>query len=373
MNTSNTHIAVIDQARPAEPTQHRTPAHGRPPQRRSLPPVQVWKGLGLTMLIPFFLATIMGLAYLGAFHQPEPHNLPVAVVGATPAAQVFAQTLNNSAYQQLDVRTVADADAARALVTSREIVAAYAPGDGTATLYVSSAASETSANVAQKVFGPIAYGQHLPLNVVDVVPAGAHDTTGQGLFFLLVALSIGGYASAIPIAGAMGRFPLAWRFGLAAVASAVVAAIGVVVAGPVYHVIETGHWAVWLFSWLYVATIVLLGLGLHPLLRHWTTPVLTLTFVALNFTSSGGIFAPALQPGLFAALNSFWNGAAWLHAVQTLTYFPGQNFGFDALRLALWLVPGALLMVLTHLWSVRRTRLADEEVPVLEVDAVVAA
>ncbi|WP_427018514.1 hypothetical protein ACQCSX_08235 [Pseudarthrobacter sp. P1] len=378
MTTHSTHLATIDPIPPAGPVPHRLaaphrmPGRGRLARSQPLPPARVWKGLGLTMLIPFVLSAVMGLAYLGAFHQPEPHNLPVAVVGGTPAAAVFAQTLNDSAYQELDVRTVADADAARALVASREIVAAYAPGEGGATLFVSSAASETSASVAQKVFGPIAYQQHLPLEVVDVVPAGAHDTTGQGQFFLLVALSIGGYASAIPIAGAMGRFPMAWRFGLAAAASAVVAAIGVVVAGPVYHVIDTGQWAVWLFSWLYVAAIVLVGLGLHPLLRQWTTPVLTLCFVALNFTSSGGIFAPELQPGLFAGLNAFWNGAAWLHAVQTLVYFPGQNFGFDALKLALWLVPGTVLMLLTHLWSVRRTRLADENAALLEVEEVVA-
>lgn len=333
----------------------------------------VWRNLGLTMLIPFFLATVMGLAYLGAFHQPEPHHLPVAVVGDSSQTLVFAQTLKNDTGEALDVRTIADADTARQLVADREIYAAYAPGQDSATLFVSSAASETTANIAQKVFLPIAYEAHLPLQVEDVVPAGEHDNTGQGLFFLLVALSIGGYASAIPISGHMGRFRLAGRFGLAAGAGAVVAAIGMVIAGPIYHIIEANIWGSWLLSWLYVSAIVLLGMGLHPLLRHWTTPVLTLLFVALNFTSSGGIFVPEVQPGLFAGLGAFWNGQAWLHAVQTLAYFAGQSIGMDILRLALWLVPGALLVVLTHLWSVRRTRLADEDVRISELDEAGAA
>ncbi|WP_417215556.1 hypothetical protein [Arthrobacter sp.] len=333
----------------------------------------VWKPLGLTMLIPFFLATVMGLAYLGAFHQPAPHHLPVAVVGSSPQTLVFAQTLKNESGEELDVRTVPDAATARQLITDRQIYAAYAPGQDAATLLVSSAASETTANIAQKVFLPIAYQQHLPLKIDDVVPAGEHDSTGQGLFFLLVALSIGGYASAIPISGHMGRFRLAGRFGLAAGAGAVVAGLGLIIAGPIYHIIDASIWGSWLISWLYVSAIVLLGMGLHPMLRHWTTPVLTLLFVALNFTSSGGIFVPEVQPGLFAGLSTFWNGNAWLHAVQTIAYFPGQAIGLDLLMLALWLVPGALLLVLTHIWSVRKTRLADENASVGELDEAGAA
>lgn len=358
---------ILDPAGPRHGRAHSTTA----PRRHR--PAGVWKPLGLTMLIPFFLATVMGLAYLGAFHQPEPHHLPVAVVGHSAETLVFAQTLKNESGEALDVRTVPSTDAARALVESRQIYAAYAPQKASATLFVSSAASETTANIAQKVFLPIAYDQHLPLQVQDVVPAGEHDGTGQGLFFLLVALSIGGYASAIPISGHMGRFRLPARFGLAAGAGAVVAMIGTVIAGPIYQIIDSGIWGSWLISWLYVSTIVLLGMGLHPLLKHWTTPVLTLLFVALNFTSSGGIFVPEVQPGLFAGLSTFWNGGAWLHAVQTLAYFPGQAIGMDLLKLVLWLVPGTLLVVLTHRWSVRRTRLADENSPLSELDEAGAA
>lgn len=368
MTSHSTHLATIDP--PAEPI----PSERRPhAQRESRPPAPEWRKLGVTMLIPFFLATVMGLAYLGAFHQPTPHNLQVAVVGGTPATKVFAQTIKDAAGTALDVRTVPDDAAARALVAGRELAAAYAPGKFGATLFVSSAASETTAGIAQKIFMPIAFEQHLPIQVVDVVPAGSHDTTGQGLFFLLVALSIGGYASAVPLSGFMGRVRIGARFGLATAAGAVVAGIGVVIAGPVYQVIESNIWGIWLVSWLYATAIVLTGMGLHPLLRHWTTPALTLIFVALNFTSSGGIFSPDVQPGLFAGLNTFWNGSAWLHAVQTLAYFPGQAFGLDILKLVLWLVPGSLLMVLTHAWSVRQTRLANENAFIAEVEEAIAA
>jgi hypothetical protein len=315
----------------------------------------------------------MGLAYLGAFHEPQPDHLQVALVGSGAQTQVFAQSINDKALGKLDVRTVPTAKAARKLLTEREIAAAYQVKGAGAVLFVATAASDTTASIAEKIFLPIAYEQHLPLQVEDVVAPNEHDPTAQGLFFLMVALSVGGYSCAIAIAAVAGRLGVLWRAGIAVAGAAVVAGLGVLIAGPVYQVIDHRQWGIWLLAWLYDAAIILLGVGLHPVLRHWTTPVLTLLFVMLNFTSSGGIFTADTVPPFFAGLSTFWNGAAWLHAVQTLSYFPGQDFWLDGLKLGLWLAAALLILVLTHAWSVRRTRLANELAVVREDEEGIAA
>lgn len=336
-------------------------------------PVAVFKAFGTAILVPLFLGLGMTLAYLGAFHQPTPHELPVAVVGTSAEVKVFAQTLSDGADGQLSVRTVASDAVARQLITDREITAAYEPTATSASLLVSSAASETSANVAQKVFLPIAYESKLPFTVVDVVPSSANDSTGQGLFFLLVGLSVGSYATAAAVAAFASRLGIRWSLVTAAVLSGVVAAIALIIAGPVYHVVDGHVWGTWLAGWLYSLAIVLIGVGLHPVLRHWTTAALTMLFVMFNFTSSGGIFAVHLMPAFFAAMNGFWNGAAWLDAAQTMQYFPGQAFGWDILRLGIWAAVGLGLTLLTHLLSRRRTRIANERVVMREEEQVVAA
>lgn len=342
-------------------------------QRGSVPPAAFWRAYGLHILIPFFLAAGMGLAYLGAFHQPEPHHMALGVVGSGTSAQVFAQQLNDAEPGRLDVRVVSDGDEARRLLTARELSAAYESGGDEATLYLASAASATTAEVAKKIFQPIAFEQHLPLDIVDVVPTNEHDPTSQGLFFLLVGLSVGAYSSAVAISAVSGRISILWRAAVVAGTSAVIAGIGVVIAGPVYGILEHSQWSVWLLSWLYVTTISLLGVALHPVLRKWTTPTLTLLFVMLNFTSCGGIFTSETLPPFFAALGTFWNGAAWLHAAQSIVYFPGQVFGLDVLKLGLWLLAGAVLLVLTHVWSVRRIRLSNELTQVREDEEGIAA
>jgi hypothetical protein len=340
------------------------PTRTAPKVRTGWPTAATWKTFGSHILIPLFLAAGMALAYLGAFHQPTAHNFEVAIAGDTPQSMVFAQTLQNKSDGQLSVRTTADAASARSLVQHRTVAAAYITTATSAKLMVSTAAGGSTAQVAQTVFMPIAYQQHLPFQVKDVAPAGTGDPTGQGLFFLLVALSLGGYASAIVIASVTAKLRIAWRLAAAAVVAGAVATIGVVVAGPIYGVISGHDWSIGLLASLYVFGIISIGVGLHPLLGRWTTPALTMLFVMLNFTTSGGIFAPSLQSGFFAALHSFWNGAAWLDSAQTLSYFPGQVFGFDGLRLALWAMVGVGLTLITHYWSVRKTRVANDHAEV---------
>lgn len=331
-----------------------------------------WKALGAHIVVPLFLAAGMALAYLGGFH-PDPHNVPVAIVGDTPQTMVFAQSMNDKAGDKLDVRTVSDDAAARRLVTDGTVLAAYEMDATHATILVASAASATAVDVAQKVFMPIAYEQHLPIAVDDLRAANPSDASGQGLFFLLVALTVGSYASAIAVAAVTAKVSVGWRLGIVAAVAGVIAAIGVIVAGPIYQVVDGNQWGVWLLAWLYAFGIISIGVGLHPALGKWTTPALTGLFVMLNVTSSGGVFPSSLMPPLFAGLNSFWNGAAWLDAVQSLLYFPGRAFGFDGLRLALWATAGIGLVLVTHLWSIRKRRLADESIDVTEEDEVIAA
>jgi hypothetical protein len=339
---------------------------------RRIPPWSVVRGFGLAILIPLFLSVGMAFAYLGAFHAPTPHALPVGVVGTGPSTSIAAQTITDQSKGALVAHVVPTVAAARADVRARSLAAVFAPTATDATLYLSTAASPTTATVTTTVFTQVAYQQHLLFHVVDVVPTTPGDASGQGLFFLLVALSIGGYAGAIVLGGIAGRVGPGWT-GIGVLAtSAAMSALAAVIAGPIYGVLGQHAVLVWLLSWWYVAIIQTLGVALHPLLKHWTTPVLTALFVMLNFTSSGGVFQPALQPGFFAGLHSFWLGAAWLHASDTTQYFFGQSIGRDAVTMAGWTAAALLLGALTQIWMVRRAR-RDAEAGITELDEITAA
>ncbi|MGW1224466.1 hypothetical protein [Streptomyces sp. NPDC002530] len=309
------------------------------------------------LVTPLLMCVGMGLAYLGAFHAPEPHDLRVDVVGSGASAQVLAQTLQDKGDGALTVRTVADRATAVDHLRTQDSYGAYVPG-AHPELLVASASSDTSATVVEKVFTEVAAGQGAPLKVTDTAPTADGDPTGQGIFFLLVAVSIGSYASVAVIGGAGAALPLRIRAALAAGASLVVSAIGTVFAGPLFGLVDHGLGGLWAMAWLYAAGILLIGVGLHTFLKRWTTLGVMVLFVMLNFTSSGGIFRPELQPGFFGALHAFWNGAGFVEGVRGLVYFGGHGLGRNVLVLTFWLVAGLVLMGLAGLAERRRRAVA---------------
>ncbi|MFI0905983.1 ABC transporter permease [Streptomyces sioyaensis] len=377
----------------------------------------------LTHLItPLLMCIGMGLAYLGAFANPAPHHLPVAVVGSGRSAQLLAQSINDKADGALEVRTVGDRAAAVDLLKHQEIFGAYvgnahgetgaSGGAGTAAgsgahgasrgvrtpggadsagastgrggaggaagptrpapeLLVATAGSDTSATVVQKIFTPIAAQQGAPLKVTDVVPTTGDDPTGQGIFFLLVAISIGSYASVAVIGGAGAVLPIRLRAALALGTSFVVGLIGTAFAGPVFHLVDHGLAGLEGMAWLYSAGILLIGTGLHTFLRRWTTLGVMALFVMLNFTSSGGIFRPEMQNGFFAALHSFWNGAGFVEGTRSHVYFDGYGLSGHVWTLVWWLVAG-LVTVGAAALAERRRRTAEAEA-VANAAAVAAA
>ncbi|MEW2164778.1 hypothetical protein AB0912_17575 [Streptomyces sp. NPDC007084] len=309
----------------------------------------------LTHLVtPLLMCLGMGLAYMGAFVTPEPHHLPVAVVGTGPETKAFAQTVKDRAGDELDVRTVADRAEAVRLLTSRDITGAYVPSAKAPELVVATAASDMGATAVERVFTPVAARQGLPLKVTDVAAPVDDDPTGQGLFFLLIALSIGSYASVAALGAAGSGLALRVRALLAVGVSAVVSGIGAALAGPVFHLAHHDLATVWAMSWLYSAGILFVGVGLHTFLKRWTTLAMMVLFVMLNFTSSGGLFRPELQNGFFGALHSFWNGAGFVEGVRSLLYFDGDGLAGNVVTLVGWLLAGLLVTAVAG--AVERTR-----------------
>ncbi|MFF4286161.1 ABC transporter permease [Streptomyces sp. NPDC001633] len=345
------------------------------------------------LVTPLLMCLGMGLAYLGAFAHPAPHHLPVAVVGSSRSAQLLAQSINDRSGGDLEARTVPRRATAVEQLKHQDIFGAYvmnaaaqgqseersqgqargqvqgqtqgqtqgqARGAGAPELLVATAGSDTSASVVQKIFTPLAARQGAPLKVTDVAPPAEDDPTGQGIFFLLVAISIGSYASVAVIGGAGAVLPLRLRAALAIGTSVVVSLIGTALAGPVFHLVDHGLGGLWGMAWLYSAGVLLIGTGLHTFLKRWTTLGVMALFVMLNFTSSGGIFRPEMQNGFFAALHSFWNGAGFVEGLRSHVYFDGYGLSGHVWTLVGWLLVGVLMVGLAGL-AERRRRAAEEE------------
>lgn len=327
------------------------------------------------LLLPVLMGAIMAAAYLGGFHKPDPHHLPVAVVGSAEQAGPVAAAIQQAVGDKADVTTLATRDEAESELRSQDIAGAYIPGQKKATLLTASAGSDTTANIVEKIFRAVADQQGTSLSVDDVVPVGDDDPAGQNGFFYLVALSVGSYAAAIAIGAAAATRRFRDRVALAAGTVVVLSTAYLAIAAWGFDMFSGHVWAMWELSLLYTAGVISVGVGLHPLLGRYCTLVYSAAFVAFNFTSSGGVFSPSLQPGLFGWLHDFWIGAGFIDAARVITYFPGSSLAGPMSILIGWLIFGVICLGIGFALQWRRQIAAQqvEETVRARVEEVVTA
>ena len=131
------------------------------------------------VIVPILMGLIMCAAYLGGFHKPSPHHVPVAVVGQAQQAGPLAAKVQDAFGDEADVRTIATPEQATDQLKHLKISAAYVPGDGKAELLTAGGASDTTKSFVEKMFRPVAEKQHDALTVKDVAPLTEDDPAGQ--------------------------------------------------------------------------------------------------------------------------------------------------------------------------------------------------
>ncbi|NNG37668.1 hypothetical protein HJ588_00045 [Flexivirga sp. ID2601S] len=180
--------------------------------------------------LPVLMGLIMAVAYLGGFHKPAPHDVPLAVVGSTAQAQPVASAMQQALGDKADVTVLPSTAAATDQLRHLELTAAYVPGPKQATLLVSTIASDAAKSAATQMFSPVATKQGVPLVTRDVTGVPASDPIGQNGFFFLVALTVGSYASSIAIGAAGASRRLRDRVGIALGAAVVISTVGLLIA-----------------------------------------------------------------------------------------------------------------------------------------------
>ncbi|MGV9858236.1 hypothetical protein ACWDTD_06250 [Gordonia sp. NPDC003425] len=313
------------------------------------------KTIASHVAVPLVIGFVMALAYIGGFHKPDPHDVRVDVVGAGPQTAITAQSLQQTLGDHVSIRIVASVDQARSAIEHREIAAAFVPSGNAPSLLVSTAASDPTAVTMERIFGQITIARDEPLKIVDVVPADpVRDPSGQSIFFFLVALTVGSYGCGIAIAVAAGGRSVRVRLAFAAAGAVIAAAVTTAIATWVFNALPGAQWQIFGLSIIYAFATMLFAIGLHPLIGRFTTLAMVTLFVGLNFTSSGGVFAPQLQPAFFGVLHDFWIGAGLNESARDLAYFPQVAVAGDIAKIVGWLVVGAALVAVAATVERRR-------------------
>lgn len=306
-------------------------------------------------LLSTLMAFLMLLLYLGGFHRPASQDLNLAIVTDNPQiAAAYQAGLQEALGEGAHIYPLASAEEARIQLQNRELQGAYIPEEGRATVLIASGASGTTAEIVNKIFQSAAQKQGVALTVEDLVPLEEADPIGQNSFFYLVALSVGSYATSLAIAAVGMHSSLKERLLMAFIAALAIPTLFVLASNWGFGVFEGHLGAAWGLSLVYSAAVLMIGIGLRPIVTHYSTLLMATLFVGMNFTSSGGVFSPEVQPAFFGFLHEFWIGAGFVETMRNLTYFPQLPNTHSLAVLFGWLLVGFICLIAGKAWENRQ-------------------
>ena len=301
------------------------------------------RAVALVLLPATVLMLAFAFFYVGAFHDPTPHHVPVAVVGP-PAV---AAQLNRLAGDPLDARQAGSRSDALSQIDDREVYGAYEAA--TNRLFVASAANRATAVALEQTFNLIAAARHGPaVQVTDVKPLPPKDPNGTAAFYAVVAWMFGGYIGATLI-GLIGsprstsRQRAGARIGALAGFAIVSGILSVVMLRASFGVF-TGH--VVALCAIAMLTIFASGAataGIQAAAGPAGTGLVILVFVILGNSASGGPFARPLLPWLWRTIGGVLPPGASVDLSRSALFFGGARIVGPILVLVVWAVLGTAL------------------------------
>jgi hypothetical protein len=285
-------------------------------------------------------------------HKPEPHDVPVGMVGPAQLEHKLEQARPGS----IDVKSYGSEGAAREAIMHREIYGALVVEANGSRLLIASAASAT---VAQALRTGVEHVQS-NVEVEDIKPLVSEDPRGSTLNSLFLALIMVASISVV-LLGSLGLTVSKLIAGL--VAFAVLGGLTVVAlvaegigALPGSFVALSGVMALTLLA------IALPTAGLQRLFGQAGVALGGLTFVLLANPASGNATAPEMLPGFWRAISQFMPPGAGGMTLRNTAYFDGNATLQPLLVLSAYAAGGALLVLVTETLRRRRSKHSVEVV-----------
>jgi hypothetical protein len=303
-------------------------------------------------------------SYLGAFHNPKPHRIPIAVVApsGTPPQRVaqVVGALNTIPADPLLAHAVTNEASAREEIDDRTVYGVYLPTtSGPDRLWVDSAASASVSQALSQVFGQIEASKHRGLTVVDVIPAGAGDARGLSAFYLSVGWMLGGYLVATALSIGVGARPrhapgAAVRLGALAAYAIVSGILGAVITVSILGAIEGHFLALAALGALLVFASGAFAMGLQAWAGIIGVALTVVILVVLGNPSAGGAYAFPLLPPFWRAIGPWLPPGAATTALRGIAYFHGAGAYVPAWVLAGYAAAGTLAVLAAGLQAGRR-------------------
>ncbi len=298
-------------------------------------------------LIGGLLIVVVFIGLIGtAIRSPQPHDIPVGLVGPAPAVQQMTSAFGANAPSAFQFTTYASEQDARAALDDRSVDGVLVLGSGTC---------DGATGVITAAFTNAFKAQGNALTVETVHPFPSGDAHGLILFFVVVATLISTLASQAILFATGKAMGLGLRLGFIAVYGVLVGLTAMGMATWIAGGYGDGFWAA---AGLVALASMALGAMVGGLARLLGPPGIGLAalLMLLSLVSSGGPVGSQLLPDFYRALAPWTIAAQVYSALRGALFFGGAALAGPITVLAGWLVVGTALIWLGGLVAGRRAK-----------------
>ncbi|GAA2777312.1 ABC transporter permease [Kitasatospora sp. CM 4170] len=286
-------------------------------------------------------------SYVGALHEPRPHELSIAVVAPPQVSPKLVAALESVPDEAVKAVTAPDAETATARIKDQKIYAALVvnPAGTEDTLLVGGARGPSAAKAAEAVVTGLERSQGRTVKTQDVVPLPRSDTNGLSSFYLVIGWCVGGYLVASILGVSAGAKPAnvhraLIRLGTLALYSIAAGIGGAVIVGPVLGALSGGFWGLVGVGALVVFAVGAFTMALQCLFDIIGIGIAVLVFVVLGNPSAGGVFPPPMMPAFWRAIGAWIPNGAGTNAARSIVYFDATELAQPLAVLVVWALVG---------------------------------
>jgi len=293
------------------------------------------------------------LSYVGAFHHPTPHQVPVAVVAPAQISGRVVTELSGLHGQPLSATGVPSEAAGLTLLRNGSTSGVFIvdPAGKTDSLLVASGGGAAVSTAVEDVFTQVEAAEHRTMTVTDAVPAQPGDARGLTGFYLVVGWLVGGYLVAALLGIAKGARPASTRRAIHRLIVLVPYAIlsglgGAIIVGPVLGALSGHFMAIWWLGASLVLGAAAVTMAFQVLFGVFGVGLTLIVFVVLGNPSAGGAYQPSLLSPFWRAIGSSIPNGAGVEAVRRITYFGSYDVVGNLLVIAIYTIAGMAIAII---------------------------
>ena len=325
-------------------------------------------GVGLLQLA--FIAS-----YIGAFHRPTAHQIPISVTAPAVAAQRAVTQLNALPGQPLNATLVPDTATGMAKLRDRSSYGLFEVSATSITdhLYVASAAGTSTADAVIAALRAVDARSSRTLIVRDIAPPAPGDHNGLSAFYLAIGWMIGGYLAASMLGVSAGARSLTLdrvtiRLAALAVYAVVTSLLGALIVGTWLHALPNDILGLWGIGILVIFSAAAFTTALMTLAGILGIGLAIIVFVIVGNPSAGGAYGWPLLPAFWRAVGPWLPPGAATDAIRGAVYFGNAGITRDLLVLGGYALAGLVISYVVLMLAGRRpgglpVRVADRPRP----------